>query len=170
MGERIRNCDSDIVQYVFHGGTMPGRHNKPSTRLDLRKHCLQNNGNVSTNYTHYPIFFFTFIVDHLDAKQFAIRHFPEKIDHKYFLSKKPHCVFIIRWMAFYMVLTFSSVHFVFSLSCLFFCFNMVFFSQILDFLFYFQLYIHCTFKMIITYCTWNVNVKVHFQTTYKCTC
>lgn len=119
MGERIRNCDSDIVQYVFHGGTMPGRHNKPSKRLDLRKHCLQNNGNVSTNYTHYPIFFFTFIVDHLDAKQFAIRHFPEKIDHKYFLSKKPHCVFIIRWMAFYMVLTFSSVHFVFSLSCWF---------------------------------------------------
>lgn len=129
MGERIRNCDSDIVQYVFHGGTMPGRHNKPSKRLDLRKHCLQNNGNVSTNYTHYPIFFFTFIVDHLDAKQFAIRHFPEKIDHKYFLSKKPHCVFIIRWMAFYMVLTFSSVHFVFSLSCLFFCFNMLFFSN-----------------------------------------
>lgn len=148
---------------------MPGRHNKPSKRLDLRKHCLQNNGNVSTNYTHYPIFFFTFIVDHLDAKQFAIRHFPEKIDHKYFLSKKPHCVFIIRWMAFYMVLTFSSVHFVFSLSCSFFCFNMFFF-QILDFLFYFQLYIHCTFKMIITYCTWNVNVKVHFQTTYTCTC
>lgn len=150
----------------FHSGTMPGRHNKPSTRLDLRKHCLQNNGNVSTNYTHYPIFFFTFIVDHLDAKQFAIRHFPEKIDHKYFLSKKPQCVFIIRWMAFYMVLTFSSVHFVFSLSCLFFCFNMGFFSSNSRFFLYFQLYIHCTFKMIITYWTCNVNVKVHFQYTY----
>lgn len=81
---------------------------------------------MSALITHTIQFFFTFIVDHLDAKQFAIRHFPEKIDHKYFLSKKPQCVFIIRWMAFYMVLTFSSVHFVFSLSCLFFCFSMFF--------------------------------------------
>lgn len=124
----------------FHGGTMPGRHNKPSKRLNLRKHCPQNNGNVSTNYTHYPIFFFTFIVDHLDAKQLQIRHFPEKIDHKYFLSKKPQCFFIIRWMTLYMVLTFSSVHFLFSLLCLF-SFVLRFFFEILDSnLFYFQLY------------------------------
>ena len=34
----------------------------------------------------------------------------------------------------------------------------------------FRIYIHCTFKMIITYCACNVNVKVHFQTTYTCTC
>lgn len=96
---------------------------------------------MSALITHTIQFFFTFIVDHLDAKQFAIRHFPEKIDHKYFLSKKPKCVFIIRWMAFYMVLTFSSVHFLFSLLCLF-SFVLRFFLKILDFtdLFYFQLY------------------------------
>lgn len=95
---------------------------------------------MSALITHTIQFFFTFIVDHLDAKQFAIRHFPEKIDHKYFLSKTPKCVFIIRWMAFYMVLTFSSVHFLFSLLCLF-SFVLRFFFEILDFnLFYFQLY------------------------------
>lgn len=95
---------------------------------------------MSALITHTIQFFFTFIVDHLDAKQFAIRHFPEKIDHKYFLSKKPQCVFIIRWMTLYMVLTFSSVHFLFSLSCLF-SFVLRFFFEILDFnLFYFQLY------------------------------
>lgn len=95
---------------------------------------------MSALITHTIQFFFTFIVDHLDAKQFAIRHFPEKIDHKYFLSKKPQCVFIIRWMTLYMVLTFSSVHFLFSLLCLF-SFVLRFFFEILDFnLFYFQLY------------------------------
>lgn len=84
---------------------------------------------MSALITHTIQFFF-----YLHRRSFgreAVRNstFPWKNWPKYFLSKKPHCVFIIRWMAFYMVLTFSSVHFVFSLSCLFFCFNMLFFSN-----------------------------------------
>lgn len=74
---------------------------------------------MSALITHTIQFFF-----YLHRRSFgreAVRNstFPGKIDHKYFLSKKPQCFFIIRWMAFYMVLTFSSVHFLFSLSCLF---------------------------------------------------
>lgn len=41
----------------FCRGDMLKQHNWLSEGSKLRKRCPQNNGNVNTNYTRYPIFF-----------------------------------------------------------------------------------------------------------------
>lgn len=128
-----------LYSMYFHGGTMPGRHNKPSKRLNLRKHCPQNNGNVSTNYTHYPIFFY------LHRRSFgreAVRNstFPWKNWPQVFFKQETPVRFYYSVNGFLhgfnlFVCSFSIQFVMFVL----FCFKIFF--EILDFnLFYFQLY------------------------------